>query len=206
MAADHEALNATVDTLRLTQEALPARWAEDTADELLTLVHMTFHDFVVAVLAQPLPSGTPTDGPPLAPRAALHARAIVDLLTAMAIAYSKDTESEFSELDTAEAPVALTQHWIDTIAEAAQSGDRPRHDTAIDYVRGAASGLSFAARIIGVERGLSLDPDDPRGPVELPDDALTGEDAGGLLIWCASAALCISATLQPQFRIRPSTK
>jgi hypothetical protein len=118
--------------------------------------------------------------------------------------YWKDTESELSELGTAEAPAALTQHWIDTIAEAALSGDRPRHNTAVEYVRGAASSLSFAARTLGAERGLSLDPDDPRGPVELPGDALTGEDAGGLLIWCASAALCVAATLQPQFRIRPS--
>jgi hypothetical protein len=206
MAPNHEALDATSHTLRLTQEAIPARWAEDTADELLTLVQMTFHDFVVAVLAEPLPSETPSDGPPLATRAALHARVIADLLTALAIAYWKDTESERSELGTAEAPAALTQHWIDTIAEAALSEDAPRHNTAVEYVRGAASSLSFAARTLGAERGLSLDPDDPRGPVELPDDALTGEDAGGLLIWCASAALCIAATLQPQFRIRPSTE
>jgi hypothetical protein len=205
VAPNHKALDATIHTLRLTQEAIPARWAEDTADELLTLVQMTFHDFVVAVLAEPLPSGTPSDGPPLATRAALHARVIADLLTALAIAYWKDTESELSGVSTAEAPAALTQHWIDMIAEAALSEDAPRHNTAVEYVRGAASSLSFAARTLGGERGLSLDPDDPRGPVELPDDALTGEDAGGLLIWCASAALCIAATLQPQFRIRPST-
>src|ERR1035438_1748035 len=74
--------------------------------------------------------------------------------------YWKDTESELSELGTAEAPAALTQHWIDTIAEAALSGDRPRHNTAVEYVRGAASSLSFAARTLGAERGLSLDPDD----------------------------------------------
>jgi hypothetical protein len=96
MAPNHKALDATIHTLRLTQEAIPARWADDTADELLTLVQMTFHDFVVAVLAEPLPSGTPSDGPPLATRAALHARVIADLLTALAIAYWKDTESELS--------------------------------------------------------------------------------------------------------------
>jgi|ERR1035441_1544024 hypothetical protein len=44
MAPNHKALDATIHTLRLTQEAIPARWAEDTADELLTLVQMTFHD------------------------------------------------------------------------------------------------------------------------------------------------------------------
>lgn len=28
---------------------------------------------------------------------------------------------------------------------------------------------------------------------------------GGLLIWCAAAALCIAATLQPDFRIQSSS-
>jgi hypothetical protein len=64
-----------------------------------------------------------------------------------------------------------------------------------------ATADQLLASDVGAERGLSLDPDDPRGPVERPDDALTGEDAGALLIWCASAALCIAATLQPQYRI-----
>lgn len=51
----------------------------------------------------------------------------------------------------------------------------------------------------------SLDPDDPRGPVEFPDDAMTGDDAGALLIWCGAAALCIAETLQPGFRVRPAS-
>jgi hypothetical protein len=199
---DREALDATIRTLRLTQEAIPARWAEDTADELLTLVHITFDDFVVAVLAEPLPSGAPPDGTPLAPRAALHARAIADLLAALAIAYSKDIESEPGDAPP-EALAALRQYWIDAIAQAALSADRPGHHTAVYYVRGAAASLGFAARILNAERGLSLDPDDPRGPVELPEGALTGEDAGALLVWCASSALCIAATLQPEFRIAP---
>lgn len=200
--ADREALDAAIYTLRLTQEAIPARWTEDTADELLALVHLTFHEFVVAVLVEPLPLGTPGDGPALAMRAALHARAISDLLTALSLAYWEDTGSELSELGKAEAPAALRERWIDEIAKAALGADRPTHETAVEYVRGVAFGLSVIARIRGVERGLSLDPNDPRGSVERPDDAMTGEDAGALLIWCGVAALCIAATLQPQFRVQ----
>jgi len=206
MSPDSDALAAAIHVLQLTQEAIPARWEEDTADELLTLVQLTFHDFVVAVLADPLPSGTPEDGvPALAMRAALHGRAIADLLTALAIGYWRDTSNELSEIDEAEAPVALRQHWMDTIAAAARSEeDRPQPETAVEYVRGVAASLSFIVRILGAERGLSLDPDDPRGPVEPPEDAMTGEDAGALLIWCAAAALCVAATLQPRFRVRPA--
>jgi hypothetical protein len=202
MALDSDALEAAIHVLRLTREAIPARWDEDTADELLTLVHLTFHEFVLAVLAEPLPSGTPDEGvPALAIRAAMHGRAIADLLTALALAYSREIGSE---PPGATAPAALRQHWIDTIAKAALSEqDRPQHETAVEYVRGVAASLSFIVRILGAERGLSLDPDDPRGPIDPPEDALTGEDAGALLLWCAAAAICISATLQPHFRIQP---
>ena len=202
MPPNPEALDATIHTLHLTQEALPARWTEDTAEELLTLVQMTFHDFIAAVLAESLPLGTPADEPPLATRAALHARAICDLLTALAFAYWRETGSDLSELGKAEAPSTLTQRWIDEITEASLMEARPHHETAVQYVRGAATSLTFIARMICAERGLSHDPDDPRGPVEHPDDAMTGDDAGALLIWCASAALCIAATLQPEFRVQ----
>jgi hypothetical protein len=202
MPLDAEALNSTIYTLRLTQEAIPALWREDTADELLTVVQMTFNELIVAVLAEPLPLGAPTDGPPLATRAALHARAICDLLTALAIVYWRNTGSDLTTQGMAEAPPTLTRRWIDEIAKASLGEARPQHDTAAQYVRGAASALTFVARMIRTERGLSLDPDDPRGPVERPDDAMTGDDAGGLLIWCGAAALCIAATLQPQFRTR----
>ena len=201
---DPEALDATIYTLRLTLEAVPARWSEDTADELLTLVQIIFHDFVVAVLADPLASGVPEDGRPLATCAAIHARAICDLLTAQAVAYWKDTGDELSEIGRAEAPPALTRQRIDTIAEASHVDDRPQHETAVEYVRGAASSLSLAARVLRAERGLSSDPSDPRGPIEPSDDVLTSEDAGAILIWCATAALCIAATLQPDFRVRAS--
>jgi hypothetical protein len=199
-----EALSATIHTLQLTQETVPARWAEDTSDELLTLVGITFHDLVVAVLANPLPDGTPTgDGrPPLAVRAALHARAVADLLSSLALAHLRDTGDEGSPPVDAEAPQRLTAHWIDQIVGLCQDEeDRPAHDTAVDYVRGVAATLSFVARILGAERGLSLDPDDPRGPVERPDEARNSEDAGALLLWCASAAVCIAAKLQPRFKI-----
>lgn len=202
---DSDALEAAVRTLRLTQETTPARWSEDTADELLMLVHLTFHEFIVAVLADPVPSGKPEDGrPPLAVRAALHGRAIADLLTALAIRHWKETGSDLSETGMAEAPPTLTKQWIDEMVAATTGEDRPTHKTAIDYVRGAAVTLSFVARILGAQRGLSLDPADPRGPVEPPDDALTSDDAGALLIWCGAAALCIAATLQPGVRIRSS--
>jgi len=100
-----EALNTTIHTLRLTKQTVPARWAEDTSDELLTLVGITFHDLVVAVLANSLPDGTPTgDGrPPLAVRAALHARAVADLLSALALAHLRDTGDEDPPLVDAEA-------------------------------------------------------------------------------------------------------
>lgn len=202
MELDREAREAAIQTLRLARDAMPARWAEGTADELLTLVQISFHDLTVGVLEEPLPSATPPGGRPLAPRAALHARAIADLLAALAIKYSSDGEDE-SGVATPENLAALKQHWIETVAEAVLSADRPRHDTAIDYVRGAAASLSFATRILNVERGLSLDPDDPRGPVEPPEGVLTGEDAGALLVWCGAAALCIAAKLQPEFRIAP---
>ncbi len=206
MTPDTEALDAAIEVLRLTQEAIPARWEEDTADELLMLVHLTFHDFVVPVLADPVPSGTPEEGvPPLATRAALHGRAVADLLTALAIDYWKDTGNGQPEIGQAEAAARLRHHWIDTIGEAACSKtDQPQHETAVEYVRGVATGLSFIAGILGAQRGLSLDPDDPRGPIEPAEGAMTGEDAGGLLVWCGAAALCISATLQPWFRISPA--
>jgi hypothetical protein len=96
----------------------------------------------------------------------------------------------------------LTAHWIDQIVGLCQDEeDRPAHNTAVDYVRGVAATLSFVARILGAERGLSLNPDDPRGPVERPDEALSSEDAGAMLLWCASAAACVAAKLQPQFKI-----
>jgi hypothetical protein len=200
MSLNSDALEAAIRTLRLTQDAIPARWSEDTADELLTLVAITFHEYTVAVLADPLPAGTADDGPALGMRAALHGRAIADLLTALAIAHWKDAGSE--ESLTAEAPAKLTRHWINAIAEATHSEDHPQHRTAVEYVRGAALGMSFIARILNATRGLSLDPEDPRGPAVPSEDAMTGEDAGGLLIWCAAAALCIAAELQPQFRIQ----
>jgi hypothetical protein len=204
MALYDDALDAAIHVLPLTQEAIPSRWDEDTADELLTLVHLTFHEFVVAVLAEPLPSGTPEDGvPALAMRAAMHGRAIADLLTALAIASSREIGNEPYGSGGAVAVGALRRHWIDAIAKAALSDeDRPQHETAVEYVRGVAASLSFIVRILGAERGLSLDPDDPRGPIEPPEDALTGEDAGALLLWCAAAAICISAKLQPHFRIQ----
>jgi hypothetical protein len=199
---ESEALDAAIHVLRLTQEAIPSRWDEDTADELLTLVQLTFHDFVVDVLAEPLPSGEPDgEAPPLATRAAMHGRAIADLLVALTINYWRGTGSELSEIGLAEAPVKLRTHWIDTIAEAAASDERPEHETGVQYVRGVAQTLSIVTRILSAERGLSLDPADPRGPIEPVDDAMTGEDAGGLLVWCGAAALCIAATLQPEFRI-----
>jgi hypothetical protein len=202
---DNDALEAAVQTLRLTQATTPARWSEDTADELLMLVHLTFHEHVVAVLADPVPAGKPTDGgPPLAVRAALHGRAIADLLTALAVGYWRETSSELSEIGMAETPPILTERWINEIVAATTEDNRPTHKTAIDYVRGTAATLSLVARILGAQRGLSLDPTDPRGPVEPPDSALTGDDAGAMLIWCGAAALCIAATLQPDMRIRSS--
>jgi hypothetical protein len=206
MVPDRDALDATVHTLHLTLDATPARWGEDTADEMLTIVQMTFHDYIVAVLADPMPVGLPReDRPALAVRAALHGRAIADLLTALTIDYWKETGDDLSELGVAEAPPVLARRWIEEMAEAAIGDDGPAHDTAVDYVRGVAMTLSFVVRILGAQRGLSLDPTDPRGPVELPDDAMTGDDAGALLIWCGAAALCIAATLQPGFRVRPAS-
>jgi hypothetical protein len=206
MTLDREALDAAVDTLRLTLDTTPARWSEDTADELLTLVQLTFHDYIVEVLADPMPAGLPEEGrPALAVRAALHGRAVADLLTALAIKYWKETGEELSELDVGEAPRALTRRWIEEMSEAAVGDDSPAHETAVDYVRGVAIALSFVARILGAQRGLSLDPVDPRGPVEYPDAAMTGDDAGALLIWCGAAALCIAATLQPRFRVRSAS-
>lgn len=206
MVPDRDALDATVHALHLTLDATPARWGEDTADELLTLVQLTFHDYIVAVLADPMPAGLPgEDRPALAVRAALHGRAIADLLTALAIDYWRETGDELSELGVAEAPLVLARRWVGEMAETAIGDDSPAHDTAVDYVRGVAITLSFVARILGAQRGLSLDPTDPRGPVEFPDDAMTGDDAGALLIWCGAAALCIAATLQPGFRIRPAS-
>lgn len=170
------------------------------------LVHLTFHDYVAAVLVDPMSSGQPGDGrPPLAVRAALHGRAIADLLTALAIGYWKETGGELSEVGRAEAPTALTEQWIEQIVVAATGDDSPTHETAIDYVRGVATTLSFVARILGSQRGLSLDPTDPRGPIEPSNDALTSDDAGAMLIWCGAAALCIAATLQPGMRIQASS-
>lgn len=200
MAYD-QALDAAIQALRLTLDATPARRSEDTAQELLTLVQITFHDYVVAVLADPMPFGTPSDGPALAVRAALHGRAIADLLTALAVGYWRETGSDLSEIGRAEALSALTERWIDEIAQTARSEGRLPHETAIDYVRGTAVGMSFVARILNVEQGMSLDTNDPRGPVEPPDGAMTGEDAGALLIWCAAAAVAIAAKLQPRFRV-----
>jgi hypothetical protein len=202
MASEREGLAAVIHALWLTQETTPARWAEDTADELLTLVQITFHDYVAAVLAEPMPDGLPGDYVPLAPRAALHARAIADLLTALAVSYWNETGTELSELGKAEAPVVLTARWIDEIADAARSdhGDHPRN--AAEYVRRSATALSFVARILRAERGFSIDPEDPRGPVDLPSDAATGQDAGALLISCGAAALRIAAPAPTEIRYR----
>ena len=203
MSGDDGSIDAALYVLALTEEAVPARWCEDTASELLTLVQMTFHDYVAAVLAEPIPPvSPPQDGtPPLAMRAALHGRAVADLLTALAIDYWRETGSELSERGLADAPAALTKGWLDQMAELARGDERPSHETAAEYVRGAAITFSFVARILGAQRGLSLDPNDPRGPVELPEDSLSSEDAGALLIWCAAAAVCIAAKLQPEFRV-----
>jgi hypothetical protein len=203
MGGNDQGVDAALYVLGLTEEAIPARWREDTASELLTLVQMTFHDYVAAVLAEPIPPvAQPQDGTtPLAMRAALHGRAVADLLTALAIDHWRETGGELSERGIAEAPATLTREWLDQIAELARGKDRPNHETAADYVRGAAITLSFVARILGAQRGFSLDPNDPRGPVELPEDSLGTEDAGALLIWCAAAAVGIAAKLQPEFRV-----
>ncbi len=203
---DSDALEAAIQALRLTLEATPARWSEDTADELLVLVHLTFHEYIFEVLAVPMPSGKPEDGrPPLAVRAALHGRAIADLLTALAIQHWRETGGELSEVGMANAPSTLTEQWINEMVAAVMGDDRPAHELAIDYVRGVAKTLGFVARILGAQRGMSLDPADPRGPVEPSDDALTSDDAGGMLIWCGAAALCIAATLQPDVRMQSSS-
>ncbi len=196
------ALDAAVETLRLTREAMPSRWSDDTPDELLGLVQLSFHDYVVAVLADPMPPARPEEGrPALAMRAALHGRAVAGLLTTLALAQWKETGAAAPMATLSKAPARLTEHWIDQIAAVARAEDGPAHDTAVDYVRGAAMALGFAARVLGAQKGLSLDPDDPRGPVEVPAKALSNEDAAGLLVWSGAAALCIAARLQPGFRI-----
>jgi hypothetical protein len=194
---DPVALEATLKTLRLTQVAVPTLWDEDTADELLHLVGTTYYNFVTAVLEDPLPSGQPGERVPLALLAALHGRAVAGLLTALALA--DNDEAELSAPRAAELIAAA----IDTITQlSSDEDDRPEHETAVDYVRGVATTLSFVNRILLPARGLSLDPNDPRGPVESADDTSTSDDAIGMLLWCAAAAQCISATLQPDFRFQ----
>jgi hypothetical protein len=144
------ALDAAVETLRLTQEAIPSRWSEDTADEILGLVQLTFHDYIVAVLADPMPAGRPDEGrPTLAMRAALHGRAVAGLLTTFALAQWQETGATAPEGTLSKAPARLTEHWIDQITAAARAEDGPAHETAVDYVRGVAIALSFAARVLG---------------------------------------------------------
>lgn len=58
-------------------DATPARWSEDTADELLALVQLTFHGYIVAVLADPMPAGLlEEDRPALAVRVSLGTPAL----------------------------------------------------------------------------------------------------------------------------------
>lgn len=193
MPIDSDALEATLRTLRLTPGAVPTRWDEDTADEMLHMVQMTFCNLVAAVLEEPLPSGQPGDSMPLAIPAALHGRAIAGLLAAIA-----DTGADGWDA------AAVIEHALDVIAQiSTHEEDRPKHETPAEYVRGTAATFSFITRILLGERGFSIDPADPRGPVTQPDEAMTGDDAAGMLLWCAAAAQCIAATLQPDYRIRP---
>ncbi len=193
MPIDSDALEATLRTLRLTPGAVPTRWDEDTADELLHVVQLTFCNLVAAVLEDPLPSGQPGDGTPLALPAALHGRAVAGLLAALA-----DTGADGGNA------AAVIEHALDVIAQiSSDEDDRPKHQSPAEYVRGAAATLSFITRILLGERGFSIDPADPRGPMTQPDDTMTGEDAAGMLLWCAAAAQCIAATLQPDYRMQP---
>jgi hypothetical protein len=98
----------------------------------------------------------PAYGPPLVARNAIHARAVCDLLAALTAAYQRDAKRQPGG---GESPVQLTEQWIDTIAELSCSEDRPEHETAIAYVRDAATGFAFAAKILRAERGLSNDPE-----------------------------------------------
>jgi hypothetical protein len=201
-SVDPDALDAVLHVLRLSQQALPARWDEDTVDERLTLVGITFYDYVAAVLETPLGDGTPGERVPLATHAAMHARTVADLLTSLALDVARERGEGVPDTVLAEAPQTLTSRWIGEMATVCTEEElRPQHDTAVDYVRDAARWMSLATRILNAERGFSIDPADPRGAVERPDDAATGEQAGALLVACGAAALCIAAILQPQFRI-----
>jgi hypothetical protein len=133
-AIDQEALEATVETLRLTQDAIPARWTEDTSDQLPILVAITFDGFLAALLETPLPNATAGDAPPLAVRAALHGRAIATLLTGAA-SYLRDKGEPTDDY----APTDLISMWIDEIAVICLDPDRrPRHATADEYIRSSA--------------------------------------------------------------------
>jgi hypothetical protein len=186
---DREALAAIVGELRRSLHVPPS---EDTTDELLLTVHITFYDYLAAVLTEPLET-LPPDEQTLATRATVHGRIIADLLTTISVAYWRQNGTSFGQAEAE----AATQRWIEMIAEIVLSDDPPEYSTAVAYVVGASQSLSYATRIFLAERGQSLDADDPRGAgQELDEDG----EAIALLIWCAAEAARIAALLQPGFR------
>jgi hypothetical protein len=202
MSGGSEPIEIVTDVLRLAEHTMPARWSEDTVEELLRLVHLTFGEYLVAVLAEPLPRGVPTDdSAPLAVKAALHGQSVAALLTALTLRHTRELSTEDAPPDP-DAQRALRGYWCNAICAAATDQNAPEHESAVDYVRGAATGLNFVTRALGTQQGLSLEPDDPRGIIEPADQSFTSEDAGGILVWCAAAALTTAARLQPDFKLQ----
>ncbi len=200
---DPDALATVIRLLSYARATVPTPSSEDTIDDLLIRVFMTFHELISEILTDPvLPMGGGVGVPLLA---GVHARTIADLLTILTMQpsnvapdHTQNGKIEYS---------ALSERWLRTIVEVCCDQQEPRwHLTAASYVRIEAGSLSKSAQILRDEPRLSLDPDDPRLRVRyFPDRSSkeTAEDAGVMLVGCAASALCMAAAVQPDFRFPP---
>jgi AcrR family transcriptional regulator len=204
---DPEALASTVRMLGIAEKTRPQPTSEDTINRLLIRVGMTFHEFIAAILIDPLRSEFPHE-PTLSIYAGAHAWTVADLLAVLALQPSNDTH-DHSQNGRAERRGALSERWLQAIVDVCLGEEEPPwHATEASYASLAAYALSTSAQVLIEDPRLSLAPDDPCIRVRpLPDlssgsfSEPTSKDVAVMLVWSAASALCMAAAVRPAFRL-----
>jgi len=200
MQPDPDALVDAIATLKLTLEADAPGLTPGVPVHGMLRVTETFHDFIVEVLRQGEHLGVAGGRPAVAIMAAVHGRAIADFLVAVTLDDAPEPAAQPAER-IAEAVRKLTVYWMDAIANACLRQEPPIHESEIEYVRGAAALLNIVAQVLLPERFTSAPPADISDKCGADEEALTASDACSMLVISGAAALCIAATLEPEYRI-----